>query len=720
MSVHNDETPVVTNPVTTDSKMLCIVCAGLFTDAYNLFSISLLTRLIGRLYFQDSPDVVLGKVDPGRVPIGVDAAISSVALVGSLCGQLILSYIGDKLDKKLYGWALCIMIGAALCQSLSFGTSANAVVVTLCFWRFILGLGVGGAYPPSSALMMSEYSTGSSVSRRAYVGAVLAMQGLGMIAAAATTAIVAAIFDSAYSSVPYPWNGPGDPYGLNKANQCTWTQTTADTFTVSGGACTLDQKNEYKELLAASCPREHDIVWRIVLAAGCIPALVTLYFRHDIADTHHIPVNVDNETACVKSDLELVEKRLGHGEPQAEPDPVQVDSVSSSKLPLSEKYWKVLLGAAMSWCLLNMAFYSQNLFQKDVFLQLGFLSPGKFVSAIEETAQISKFQMLVALGSTVLGYWVTAYLGRKPIQFVALVFMTALMAVLAGSYWCGLSPNTEATKGSTYQSVKTNGWIGMYALTFTILSANSTAFIIPAELHHCADWRSTGQGVCVAMGKLGAIIGAIAFLYAAQPYQGEISLDYPCAGQYQQLLCNAGAGTGYSSSLISGSNGNKCNYQGPSKTAGFGGRTPGVDLSSAAAPILWGDCQTVSNCPSGRTNGPAKSGAPSGHSDSHEWNACDYCVPDVLSGCFPFGIGLDGALGILAAISLLGMLFTLLVPETMGETLEDLIKDDTKPDTTGESTRINTADDHVTCSSAAAADKLGPACKAVVDIELTK
>lgn len=35
----------------------------------------------------------------------------------------------------------------AFAQSMSFGTSANAVVGTLCFWRFILGVGVGGDYP---------------------------------------------------------------------------------------------------------------------------------------------------------------------------------------------------------------------------------------------------------------------------------------------------------------------------------------------------------------------------------------------------------------------------------------------------------------------------------------------------------------------------------------------------------------------------------------------
>ena len=58
---------------------------------------------------------------------------------------------------------------------MSFGTTANAVLGTLCFWRFILGFGVGGDYP-ISATIMSEFS--SRRNRGAYIGSVFAMQGI--------------------------------------------------------------------------------------------------------------------------------------------------------------------------------------------------------------------------------------------------------------------------------------------------------------------------------------------------------------------------------------------------------------------------------------------------------------------------------------------------------------------------------------------------------------
>lgn len=61
---------------------------------------------------------------------------------------------------------------------MSYSTSGQAVIGTLCFWRFLLGVGIGGDYP-LSATIMSEYS--SVISRGAFIGSVFAMQGIIMI-----------------------------------------------------------------------------------------------------------------------------------------------------------------------------------------------------------------------------------------------------------------------------------------------------------------------------------------------------------------------------------------------------------------------------------------------------------------------------------------------------------------------------------------------------------
>ena len=49
-----------------------------------------------------------------------------------------------------------------------------------------------------------------------------------------------------------------------------------------------------------------------------------------------------------------------------------------------------LLGTSMSWFLLDVAFYSQNLFQKDVFTASGFVPPANRMSALEETSALAR------------------------------------------------------------------------------------------------------------------------------------------------------------------------------------------------------------------------------------------------------------------------------------------------------------------------------------------
>jgi PHS family inorganic phosphate transporter-like MFS transporter len=159
-----------------------------------------------------------------------------------------------------------------------------------------------------------------------------------------------------------------------------------------------------------------------------------------------------------------------------------------------------LLGCTSTWFLLDIAFYSQNLFQKDIFTAIGWLPPATTMSALEEVYRVSRAQALIALVSTVPGYWVTVALvdviGRWVIQMIGFFFMT---------------------------------FLALYALTFFFsnFGPNVTTFIIPAELFP-ARLRSTCHGISAASGKAGAIVGAFGFLYAAQnQVEGKQDPGYP-------------------------------------------------------------------------------------------------------------------------------------------------------------------------------------------------
>ncbi|KAB1998664.1 hypothetical protein ES319_D12G105200v1 [Gossypium barbadense] len=114
---------------------IVIVGMGFFTDAYDLFSISLITKLLGRIYYSDE----LSK-KPGTLPPHIVVAVIGVAFCRTLAGQLFFGWLGDKLGRKrVYGLTLMLMVIFSIASGLSFEKSPDGVMATLCFFRFWLG-----------------------------------------------------------------------------------------------------------------------------------------------------------------------------------------------------------------------------------------------------------------------------------------------------------------------------------------------------------------------------------------------------------------------------------------------------------------------------------------------------------------------------------------------------------------------------------------------------
>ncbi|KAJ7546500.1 hypothetical protein O6H91_08G042000 [Diphasiastrum complanatum] len=450
---------------------------GFFTDAYDLFCISTVTKLLGRLYYYDP---LTGK--PGSLPPSVNSAVSGVALCGTLAGQLFFGWLGDQMGrKKAYGITLFLMVVCSIASGLSFGSTAKSVMVTLCFFRFWLGFGIGGDYP-LSATIMSEYA--NTKTRGAFIAAVFAMQGVGIVSGATVAILVATAFKKAY---PRP-------------------------------AFDVDP--------ILSTPQQADFVWRLVFMLGAIPAALTYYWRMRMPETARYTALVAKNVKQAAEDMAKVLSLENFPSSHAISPAPQSSSPQNEYGILSKaflrKHGLQLLGTASTWFLLDIAFYSQNLFQKDVLTQVGWLPNAKKMSALEEVFRISRAQALIALCSTVPGYWVTVALvdriGRIPIQLLGFFFMTVFMFALAIPYyhWRGHekcpSPNSDMFCGGNHIA-----FVVLYSFTFFFANfgPNSTTFIIPAELFP-ARLRSTCHGISAAAGKAGAIIGAFGFLYAAQ------------------------------------------------------------------------------------------------------------------------------------------------------------------------------------------------------------
>uniref|UniRef100_A0A0D9VPM0 H(+)/Pi cotransporter n=1 Tax=Leersia perrieri TaxID=77586 RepID=A0A0D9VPM0_9ORYZ len=443
---------------------MAIVIAGMgfFTDAYDLFCISLVTKLLGRIYYTD-----VTKETPGALPPNVSAAVTGVALCGTLAGQLFFGWLGDKLGRKsVYGFTLILMVVCSVASGLSFGRTAKGVVATLCFFRFWLGFGIGGDYP-LSATIMSEYA--NKKTRGAFIAAVFAMQGFGILFGAIVALAVSSGFRHAY---------PAPSYADNRAE---------------------------------SLVPQADYVWRIILMFGTIPAALTYYWRMKMPETARYTALIARNAKQAAADMSKVlhtqiEENVEHAETVAVGGGDEWGLFSRQFL---RRHGLHLLATTSTWFLLDIAFYSQNLFQKDIFSKVGWIPPAKTMNALEELYRISRAQALIALCGTIPGYWFTVafieIMGRFWIQIMGFFMMTVFMLGLAIPYHHWTTPGHHT------------GFIVMYGFTFFFANfgPNSTTFIVPAEIYP-ARLRSTCHGISAAAGKAGAIIGAFGFLYAAQ------------------------------------------------------------------------------------------------------------------------------------------------------------------------------------------------------------
>ncbi|XP_074307328.1 putative inorganic phosphate transporter 1-7 [Silene latifolia] len=439
-----------------------IVVAGMgfLTDAYDLFCVSLVTKLLGRIYYH-----VPGSPKPGTLPPNIASAINGVAFVGTLAGQLFFGWLGDKLGrKKVYGLTLALMCLCSVASGLSFGSTPGSVMATLCFFRFWLGFGVGGDYP-LSATIMSEYA--NKKTRGAFIAAVFAMQGFGILAGGIFAIIIAAIFDSRYPSPVYEVNP------------------------------------------VASVPPQADFVWRIIVMAGAIPAAMTFYSRAKMPETARYTALVQKNAEKAANDMGKVLQKEFTGEQNKVDNITTKTSWGLCSKEFLRRHGLHLLGTTSTWFLLDIAFYSQNLFQKDIFSAVGWIPPAETMNAIHECFKIARAQTLIAIFSTVPGYWATVFLidriGRFTIQLMGFAFMTIFMFALAikYDYW-------------THDD-HVIGFVVLYSLTFFFANfgPNATTFVVPAEIFP-ARLRSTCHGISAAAGKAGAIVGAFGFLYLAQ------------------------------------------------------------------------------------------------------------------------------------------------------------------------------------------------------------
>ncbi|MBD5654159.1 MAG: MFS transporter [Candidatus Eremiobacteraeota bacterium] len=131
---------------------------GFFTDAYDLFIIGVVLKLL-------KSDWHIGSLEM--------AVVGATALVSAAIGSAVFGRIADVFGRKyIYGFEVLVLGAGAIASAFSPN------IWWLIVFRFVLGLGIGGDYPVS-ATIASEFA--GKKTRGLMISSVFAMQGVGLI-----------------------------------------------------------------------------------------------------------------------------------------------------------------------------------------------------------------------------------------------------------------------------------------------------------------------------------------------------------------------------------------------------------------------------------------------------------------------------------------------------------------------------------------------------------
>ncbi|CAK7568722.1 MAG: acid phosphatase pho5 [Sporothrix epigloea] len=434
-------------------RAIIVAGVGFFTDSYDIFCVSLLTIMLGIVYF---PGV-------GTMPTKSDTAIKLATSAGTVIGQLGFGIAADMLGRKrMYGLELIVIIFATLAHALTSNSPSVNIVGVIIFWRVLMGVGIGGDYPLSS-IITSEFAT--TKWRGAMMGSVFAMQGLGQLTGALVMLFVTLGFKESLMT-------------STKPADCT-------------GVCALAV----------------DKMWRTLIGFGAVPGCIALYYRLTIPETPRYTFDVARDIEKANVDVKAyISGKHGNGvvdeaaRVQANKDAAQLNVGRAGWGDFVAHYSqiknaKVLIGTALSWCFLDIAYYGLSLNNATILNVIGYSTAGTHTT-YEYLYNTAIGNLIIVLAGAVPGYWFAVAtidtVGRKTLQLGGFAILTVLFIAM----------------GFGYKHLSSGGLLAIYVLAqfFFNFGPNTTTFIVPGECFP-TRYRSTSHGISAASGKIGSIIG---------------------------------------------------------------------------------------------------------------------------------------------------------------------------------------------------------------------
>jgi MFS transporter, PHS family, inorganic phosphate transporter len=243
-----------------------------------------------------------------------------------------------------------------------------------------------------------------------------------------------------------------------------------------------------------------DVAWRVILGLGALPAALTIYYRLRMPETPRFELARGRADAAARTVGTLTGTKIASSG--------ATRSLGVPPRQILRSYGLLIFGTAATWFLLDIAFYSTNIFNPLILKQIGFASAASF-PALEQVRRLAIGNVLIALVASVPGYWAAVALidrlGRRPLQYIGFGIMAVAFLVLSFG-WNSLVAVLPV-------------FLGIYGLTFFFANfgPNTTTFVYPSEVFPTA-FRTTGHGIAAACGKVGAVLAVFVFAGLYQTY----------------------------------------------------------------------------------------------------------------------------------------------------------------------------------------------------------
>lgn len=352
--------------------------------------------------------------------------------MGCIVGQIGFGLLGDIYGRRrVWPAGLCVtIIGTVLIIAAPLSLGAKGVFTWITIWRVIMGIGIGGDYPMSSAAISDR----SATARRGMLLAfTFSMQGWGNLIGGIATLVIIYAYRSSIQAE--------DVSKLNGVWRLIFGIILIPCLGTLYQRITLPESEKYKN--ARALQNDPDLLKKGLITSDVINSNNDGKKRNS-SDIEKPPHTASPSATSSASGVEIVPDNTAGEMHDAEKTGLGAKGVvKQRRAALGEfvdyfsdrKHALTLFSTAANWFLLDIAFYGINLNQSIVLSSIGYNRTNTTWNYLHDN---TVGNLIITAAGFLPGYYLSIisieYIGRKPIQLLGFFGTSLMLWIVAGTF----------------------------------------------------------------------------------------------------------------------------------------------------------------------------------------------------------------------------------------------------------------------------------------------